>query len=136
MKERGKSWLKLNIQKTKIMASGPSLHVKEGKIETVANFILLGWKITMDSDCNHKMKRWLLLDRKAMAKLGSVLKGWNNFADKGPSNQSYGFSSSHVQIWELGHKKEWGLKNRCFQTVVLEKILESLGMQVDQTSQF
>ena len=73
------------------MASGPSFHVKEGKIETVANFILLCWKVTMDSDCNHKMKRWLLLEKKDMAKLGSVLKGLNNFADKGPSNQSYVF---------------------------------------------
>ena len=66
--ESEKVGLKLNIQKTNIMASGPitSWQIKEGKAETVANFIFLGWKITMDSDSNHKMKRWLLLERKAM----------------------------------------------------------------------
>ena len=49
----------------------------------------------------------------------------HQFADKGPHSQSYDFSSSHVQIWELDHKEGWALKNWCFQTVVLEKILET-----------
>ena len=56
-------------------------------------------------------------------------------SDKGPSSQSYGFSSRHVRRWELDHKEGWALKNWCFQTVVLEKTWESLGLQGDQTSQ-
>ena len=69
------------------------------KMETVTDFIFLGSKITVDSDCSHKIKRCLLLGRKAMTNLDSVLKKQrHHFADKGPYNQSYGFSSSHVQI--------------------------------------
>ena len=49
----------------------------------------------------------------------------HHFADKGPYNESYGFSSSHVQMWELDHKEGWAVKNWCFQIVVLEKTLES-----------
>ena len=68
-------------------------------METVTDFIFLGSKITVDSDCSHKIKRCLLLGRKAMTNLDSVLKKQrHHFADKGPYNQSYGFSSSHVQI--------------------------------------
>ena len=59
-----------------------------------------------------------------MANLDSVLKS-RDLADKGPYSQSYGFSSSHVRMWELDHKEGWVLKNWCFQTVVLEKTLES-----------
>ena len=59
-----------------------------------------------------------------MANLDSILKS-RDLADKGPSSQSYGFSSSHVRMWELDHKEGWVLKNWCFQTVVLEKTLES-----------
>ena len=71
-----KAGLKLNIQKTKIMASGPmtSWQIDEEKVETVRNFIFLGTKITVDSDCSHEIKRHLLLGRKAMTKLDSVLK--------------------------------------------------------------
>ena len=58
------------------------------------------------------------------------------FADKGPSSQSYGFSSSHVWMWELNHKEGWELKNWCFWTVVTEKTLKNLGLQGDQNSQF
>ena len=70
-----KSGLKLNIQKTKIMASGPitSWQIDGGKVETVTEFIFLGSKITEDSDCSHKIKRYLLLGRKAMTNLDSVL---------------------------------------------------------------
>ena len=60
-----------------------------------------------------------------MTKLDSILKSRHQFADKGPYSQSYGFSSSHVQMWELDHKEGWALKNWCFQIVVLEKTLES-----------
>ena len=58
------------------------------------------------------------------------------FADKGLSSQSYGFSSSHIWMWELNHKKGWVLKNRCFCIVLLRKTLDFLGHQRDQTSQY
>ena len=75
-KESGKIWFKLNIQKSKIMASGPitSQQVDGEKVETVTNFIFLGSKITVDSDCNFEIKRRSLLGRKAMKNLDSVLK--------------------------------------------------------------
>ena len=81
-------------------------------------------KITVDSDCSHKIKRRLLLGRKAMIKLDSILKNSYHFANKGPYSQSYGFFSSHVWMWELDHKEGWALKNWCFWIVVLEKTLE------------
>ena len=72
-----------------------------------------------------KIKRRLLLGRKAMTNLDNILKSRHYFANKGPSSQSYGFPSSHVQMWELDHKEGWASKNWCFWTVVLEKTLES-----------
>ena len=74
--ESEKSGLKLNIQKTKIMASGPitSWQIDGETMETVRNFIFLGSKITADGDCSHEIKRHLLLGRKAMTKLESILK--------------------------------------------------------------
>ena len=93
--ESAKVGLKLNIQKTKIMASGPIISWQiDG--ETVTNSIFLGSKITAEGDCSHEIKRHLLLGRKAMTNLDSVLKSRYYFAAKGPSNHSYGFSSSHV----------------------------------------
>ena len=91
--------LKLNIQKTKIMASGPitSWQVDKETMETVTDFIFLGSKITVDSDCSHELKRHSLLGRKAKTNLNSMLKKQRRyFVNKGPSSQSYGFSSSHV----------------------------------------
>ena len=87
--------LKLNIQKTKIMTSGPitSWKIDGGIMETVRDFIFLGSKITADGDCSHEIKRPFLLGRKAMTNLDSMLKSRDQ---KGPSSQSYGFSSSHV----------------------------------------
>ena len=81
-----KAGLKLNIQKTKIMASGPitSWQIDGETVETVTDFVFLGSKITADGDCSREIKRCLFLGRKAMT---------NN---KGLSGQSYGFSSSHV----------------------------------------
>ena len=75
--ESEKAGLKLNIHKTKVMASGPitTLQIDGGKVETVADFIFLGSKITVDNDCSHEIKTHLLLGRKAMTKLDSVLKG-------------------------------------------------------------
>ena len=92
--ESEKVGLKLNIQKTKIMASG-SITSLEIDWETVSDFIFWGSKITADGDCSHEIKRCLLLGRKVMANLDSILKR-HYFANKGQSSQSYGFSSSHV----------------------------------------
>ena len=94
-------------------------------METVTDFIFWGSKIISDGNCSHEIKRHLLLGRKAMTNLDSILKIRYNFADKAPSSQSYGFSSSHVWMWELDHKESWMPKNWCFWTVVLEKTLES-----------
>ena len=72
-----------------------------------------------------KLKRCLLLGRKVMTNLDSILKSRHYFANKGPSSQGYGFSSSHVWMWELDYKESWALKNWCFWSMVLEKTLES-----------
>ena len=92
--------LKLNIQKTKIMASGPinSWQIDGETMETVSDFIFLGSKITADGDCSHEIKRRLLLGRKVMTKLDSLFKSRHFFANKGPSSQGYGFSCGHVWI--------------------------------------
>ena len=105
------------------MASGPitSWQIDGETMETVTEFIFLGSKITADSDCIHFTKRCLLLGRKAMTNLDS--------GNKGPYSRSYGFSSSHIWMWELNHKEGWALKNWCFQIVVLEKTWESLEQQ-------
>ena len=85
----------------------------------------MGSKIISDGACSHEITRCLLLGRKPMTKLDIIKKQRYYFANKGPYSQSYGFSSSHVQIWHLDHKEGWALKNWCFQTEVLEKTLES-----------
>ena len=109
--------LKLNIQKTKIMASGP---ITSWQIdgETVADFTFWGSKITADGDCSHEIKSY---DQPRQ----HIKKQRRYFVHKGPSNQGYDFSSSHVWMWELDYKESWALKNRLFWTVVLEKTLES-----------
>ena len=86
------------------MASGP---ITSWQIdgETVADFIWGGSKITADDDCNHEIKRHLFLGRKAMTNLDSMLKSRHYFPNKGLSRQSYGFSSSHVWMWELSYKE-------------------------------
>ena len=103
--ESKKVGLKLNIQKTKIMVSGPisSWQIDGETIETVADFILGGSKITADGDCSHEIKRHLLLGRKVMPNLDSILKSRDIkkkaetlLCQQGPSIQSFGFSSSHV----------------------------------------
>ena len=80
------------------MASGPmtSWQIDRETVETVADFIFLGSKIIADADCSHEMKRRLLLGRKVMTNLDSILKSRHYFANEGPSSQGYGFSSSHV----------------------------------------
>ena len=95
--ESVKAGLKLNIQKTKIMASGPitSWQINGERVETMADFIFLGPKITADGDCSHEIQRHLLLARKAMANLDSILKS-RYIANKDPFSQSYALSSSRV----------------------------------------
>ena len=78
-----------------------------------------------DGNCSHEIKRRLLLGRKIMTNLDSILKSRHYFANKGPSSQGYGFSSGRVWMWELDYKESWAPKNWCFWTVVLEKTLES-----------
>ena len=98
--ESEKIGLKFNVQKTKIMASGSitSWQIDGETVETVADFIFWGSKITADDDCSHEIKRHLLLGRKVRTNLDSILKSRDItfFANKGPSHQGYGFSSSHV----------------------------------------
>ena len=123
--ESEKVGLKLNSQKTKIMASSPitSWQIYGEIMETVKDFIFLGSKMTADGDCSPEMKRRLLLGRKVMTKniRQHIQKQRHYFANKGPSSQGYGFSSSHVWMWELDYKESWALKNWCFWSVVLEK---------------
>ena len=97
--ESEKVGLKVNIQKPRVVVSSliTSWQIDGETMGTVADFIFLGSKITGDGDWSHEIKRHLLLGRKAMTKLNSILKSRDNILlGKGPSSQSYGFSSSHV----------------------------------------
>ena len=104
-----KAGLKFNIQKTKTMTTGPfiSWQINRETMEIVRDFNFLGSKITAYGDCSHEIKKHLLLGRKAMTNLDSILKSGDihYFADKGPYNQSYGFSNSNIWIRELHHKE-------------------------------
>ena len=134
MKEESeKVYLKLNIQKTKTMASGSitSWQVSGEKLE---DFIFFGSKITADGDWSHEIKRHLLLERKAMVNLESIKQRYY-FANKGPYSQSYSFSSSHVWMWELNHKQSWApKKSMLLNCGVGEDSWESLGQQGGQTN--
>ena len=125
--ESEKASLKLNIQKTKIMASSliTSWQIDGGKVETVRDFIFLGSKTTVDGDRRNKIKRHLLQNKNYDKTRQCIKKQRHHFADKGPYSQSCGFSSSHVWMWELDHEEGWAPKNWCFQTVVGEKTPES-----------
>ena len=98
--ESEKVGLKLNIQKTKMVASGPitSWQIDGETMETVADFTFVASKITADGDRSHETKRRLLLGRKVLTNLDSILKSRHYFANKAPSSQGCGFSSSHVWI--------------------------------------
>ena len=87
----------------------------------VKNWLI--WK-DPDGDCSHEIKRCLLLGMKVMTNLDSISKS-RDIASKGPSSHGYGFSSSHIWVWELGCEESWEPKNWCFWTAVLEKTLES-----------
>ena len=122
MKVKEESKKVFSIQKTKIIASGPitSWQVYGETVETVTDFIFGGFKMTADGDWTHGIKRHLLIGRKAMTNIDSLLTLHDN---KDPSSQSYCFSSSHVWIWELDYKESWVPKNWCFWTVVLRRLL-------------
>ena len=126
VKEESEKADKLNIQKMKIMASGPiiSWQIDGETMETVTGFIFLGSKITADGECSHEIKT-LAPWKKSYDKPRQHIKNRHYFVNKGLSSQSCGFSSSHVWMWELDHTESWVLKNWCFWTMVLEEILES-----------
>ena len=160
--ESEKVGLKLNIQKTKIMASGPitSWEIDGETVETVSDFIFWGSKITADGDCRHEIKRRLLLGRKVMTNLDSVFKSRDITLSTKAVYQGCGFSSGHVWMWELDCEESWAPKNWCFflkfilffnfiilywfchiSTWILncgvgEDSWESLGLQGDPTSPF
>ena len=115
--ESEKVGLKLNIQKTRIMASSPitSQQIDGETMETVTDFIFLGFKITADGDCSHEIKRCFLLGRKVMTNLDSVLKSRNiTLPTKVHIVKAMIFSSSRIWMWELDHKEGWMPKNSCF----------------------
>ena len=120
--ESEKAGLKLNIQKVKIMASGPitSWEIDGEKMETVADFIFLGFKITANGDCSHEIKTLAPWKKSYDQPREHFKKQRHYFANKGLSSQSYSF-----MMRELNHKESWAPKNWCFGTVVLEKTLES-----------
>ena len=127
MKEESeKAGLKLNIKKTKIIASSPitSWQIDREKMQAVMNCIFLGSKIIADDDSSYEIKRNLLLGRKVMPNLGSILKRWESLFQQKSVLSKLWFSSSHVWLWELDHKEGLVLKNWCFWVVVLEKTLE------------
>ena len=128
MKEESeKVGLKLNIQKTNIMASDPitSWHIDGETMETVADFILRGSKITADGDCSHEIKRHLLLGRKVMTTLDSILKSRDiTLPTKVHLVKAMVFPVVMYGC-ELNYIESWAPKNSCFWTVVLEKTLES-----------
>ena len=115
--ESEKVGLKLNIQKTKIMASVPitSWKIDRETMETVTDFILRVSKITAEGECSHEIKRWLAPWKISYDQPREhIKKQRHDFTNKGPSSQSYGFSSSHVWMWELDYKERWVPKNWCF----------------------
>ena len=123
--ESEKAVLKPYIQKTKIMASSP---ITSWQIdgETVADFIFGSCKIIADGDCSHEIKRRLLLGRKVMTNLDSILKSTDiTLPTKVCLVKAFFFSSNHVWMWELDHKKGWVPKNWFCWTVVLENTFES-----------
>ena len=135
--ESGKFGLKLDIQKTKMIASSPitSCQIDAEKMETVTDFIFLGSRITVNNDCSHEIKRHLLLGRKAI--LDSVLKSREiTLLTKVHIVKAVVFSSSHVWMWELNHRG----RLRAEELMLLncgagEDSWESLEQQGDQASQ-
>ena len=101
-------------------------HIDGETVETVADFIFLGSKITGDSDFSHEIKKTLTPWKESYDQPRQHIKKQRYyFVSKDLSSQGYGFSNGHVWLWELDYKESWALKNWCFGTVVLEKTLES-----------
>ena len=121
--------LKLNIQKTKIMASGPitPLQINGETVETVSDFIFLDSKITADGDCSHEIKTLTPWKESYDQPRQHIQKQRHYFDNKDPSGQGYGFSSGHVWMWDLDCEESWVPNNWYFWTMVLEKALESLN---------
>ena len=134
--ESEKDSLKLNIKKTKIMASGPitSWKTEEEKVETVTDFLFLGSKTTADGDCSHEIRKQFLLGRKKLWQMQTVLKSKDHFANKGLYSKGYSLSSSHIWLWELDHKEGRGLTFMSLNCGAGEDSWESLGQQADQTN--
>ena len=107
---------------------------RRGQSGSSDRLYFLGSKSTADSDCSHEIKRHLLLGRKAMTNLDSILKSRDITLLTEVCIIKADFSSSHVQMWELDHKEGWEPKNWCFWNVMLEETWESVGQQGDQTS--
>ena len=129
--EREKAGLKLNIQKTKIMPSGPiiSWQIDGETMEAVIDFIFLGSQITADGDCSHEIKTLAPWKKGYDQPRQHIKKQRHYFDNKGLSSQSYGFSSSHVWMWELDYKESWAPKNWCFWTVVLKTLMSPLDFK-------
>ena len=110
-----------------IVASSPitSWQIDGETMETMTDFTFLGSKITVDGDCSHEIKTLPPWKKSYDQPRQHIKKQRHYFANKGPSSQSYGFSSSRVWMCELDHKESWALNNWCFGTVVLGKTLES-----------
>ena len=125
--ESEKVSLKLNIQKTKIMASGPitSWEIDGETVETASDFTFWAPKSLQMVIAAMKFKEAYSWKESYDQPGKHIKKQKYYFANKGPSSQGYGFSSSHVWMWELDREESWVLKNWCFWTVVLEKTLES-----------
>ena len=98
--ESERAGLKLNIKKTKIMVSGPitSWQKEWGKLEVVTDFVFLGSKITVDDDFSHEIRRCLLLGRKSVTNLDSILKNRDHSDNKGPCSQGYGLPGGHIWL--------------------------------------
>ena len=127
--ERGKAGLKVSIQQTKIGIQSCHFMVYNGEtMETVTDFIFVVSKITADGDCSCETKRHLLLEGKVLTNLDSILKSRDIIANKAPSSQGYGFSSSHVWMWELDYKKKLNTEGLMLLNCdVVEDCLDSLG---------
>ena len=116
--ESEKAGLQFNIKKTKIMVSGPitSWQIDRDNVETMSDFIFLGSKITVDDDCSQKIRSRFAPWKSSYDKSRQCIKKQrHHFANKGLYSQSYGFSNSHVWMWELDHKENWTLKNWHFE---------------------
>ena len=111
------------------MASSPitSWQIDGERMKLVTDFIFMGTKIIADGDCSHEIKRLKIShwNKSYDQPRQHIKKQRLYFSSQGPSSQSYGFSSDHILMWELGYEASWALKNWCFWTVVLEKTLEN-----------